>query len=78
MEVYPNEQKSEAPDARKVSTGAVSSAVVENPEPGRIAPRQAERAFNPDYTPVIKDLKRIGVLAGTFFVVLIALSFILK
>lgn len=31
--------------------------------------------FNPDYTYVIKDLKRIGLLAGTFFVVLIALSF---
>ena len=33
--------------------------------------------FNPDYTYVIKDLKRIGTLAGTFFVILIALSFIL-
>ena len=34
--------------------------------------------FNPDYTDVKRDLKRIGVLASTFFVVLIALSFILK
>jgi hypothetical protein len=34
--------------------------------------------FNPDYTYVVHDLKRIGVLAGTFFVVLIALSFIIK
>jgi hypothetical protein len=34
--------------------------------------------FNPDYTYVIKDLKRIGTLAGTFFVVLIVLSFIIK
>ena len=34
--------------------------------------------FNPDYTYVIKDLKRIGVLAGTFFVILIALSFIIR
>lgn len=33
--------------------------------------------FNPDYGYVIKDLKRIGALAGTFFVILIALSFIL-
>ncbi len=33
--------------------------------------------FNPDYTYVVKDLKRIGALAGTFFVLLIALSFIL-
>lgn len=40
--------------------------------------RAAERDFDPDYTPVIKDLKRIGTLAGTFFVVLIVLSFFLK
>lgn len=33
--------------------------------------------FNPDYTYVVKDLKRIGTLAGTFFVLLIALSFLL-
>jgi len=34
--------------------------------------------FNPDYTDVKRDLRRIGILASTFFVVLIALSFILK
>ena len=34
--------------------------------------------FNPDYSQTIKDLKRIGVLAGTFFMVLIALSFFLR
>ena len=33
--------------------------------------------FNPDYSDVIKDLKRIGILAGCFFIVLIALSFVL-
>ncbi len=33
--------------------------------------------FNPDYTNVKKDLKRIGVLAVTFFAILVALSFIL-
>ena len=33
--------------------------------------------FNPDYSYVIKDLKRIGILASTFFVLLIALSFVL-
>jgi hypothetical protein len=32
--------------------------------------------FNPDYTYVRSDLKRIGILAGSFFVLLIALSFI--
>jgi hypothetical protein len=34
--------------------------------------------FNPDYTYVKKDLKVIGTLAVTFFIVLIALSFIIK
>jgi hypothetical protein len=34
--------------------------------------------FNPDYSQTIKDLKRIGTLAGTFFVVLIVLSFFLR
>ena len=33
--------------------------------------------FNPDYSQTIKDLKRIGLLAGIFFGVLIALGFIL-
>lgn len=33
--------------------------------------------FNPDYTYVKKDLKRIGILTGAFVVILVALSFIL-
>ena len=40
------------------------------------APRVAE--FNPDYTYVRRDLRRIGVLAAAFFVILVALSFILR
>ncbi|HRJ54825.1 MAG TPA: hypothetical protein PK152_04395 [Anaerolineales bacterium] len=34
--------------------------------------------FNPDYSLVKKDLRRIGILAGFFITVLVALSFILK
>lgn len=34
--------------------------------------------FNPDYTPVIRDLKRIGLLAGTFVGFLIVLSLFLR
>lgn len=47
--------------------------------PSRAYSRRTTTAveFNPDYTYVIKDLKRIGTLAGTFFVILVALSFIL-
>jgi hypothetical protein len=33
--------------------------------------------FNPDYTNTKKELRRIATLAGVFFVVLIALYFIL-
>lgn len=38
----------------------------------------APAEFNPDYTYVVNDLKRIGTLAGIFFVLLIILSFIIK
>ena len=34
--------------------------------------------FNPDYSNVKHDLKRIGILAGSFFVILIVLSFFLR
>lgn len=34
--------------------------------------------FNPDYTHVKRDLGRIGVIAGSFFVILIVLSFFIK
>jgi hypothetical protein len=34
--------------------------------------------FNPDYSHVKRDLSRIGVLAGSFFVLLIVLSFFLR
>lgn len=37
------------------------------------APRVTE--FNPDYTHIKRDLRRIGTLAGAFFVILVALSF---
>ncbi len=45
---------------------------------GSISRRATGSDFNPDYTPIIRDLKRIGTLAGTFFVILIILSFVLN
>ena len=39
--------------------------------------RTTSNEFNPDYAPVIKDLKRIGILAGTFITILVVLSFFL-
>jgi len=38
----------------------------------------ARTEFNPDYTHVKRDLSRIGVLAGSFFALLIVLSFFIK
>jgi hypothetical protein len=34
--------------------------------------------FNPDYAPIIKDLRRIAILAGSFIIILVALSFFLR
>ena len=31
--------------------------------------------FNPDYSATRRELRRIGILAGTFFAILIVLSF---
>jgi len=33
--------------------------------------------FNPDYHFVIRDVRRVGILAGSFIVVLVVLSFFL-
>jgi hypothetical protein len=33
--------------------------------------------FNPDYHYVIKDLRRVGILAGSFIIVLVALAIFL-
>lgn len=40
--------------------------------------RASEREFNPDYSDVIKDLKRIGSLAGFFLALLVVLTFFLR
>lgn len=58
------------------ASAGVSGAQI--PQSVSVSPRSSEKAFNPDYSDVIKDLKRIGTLAGTFFVIMIILSFFLK
>ncbi len=42
------------------------------------ATRPSGPEFNPDYSQTIKDLRRIGILAGGFFGLLIILSFFLR
>ncbi|MEJ2552326.1 MAG: hypothetical protein P8Z42_09940 [Anaerolineales bacterium] len=41
-------------------------------------PESKQIGFNPDYSYVIKDLKRIAVLAGFFICLLVFLSFYLR
>jgi hypothetical protein len=43
-----------------------------------VTPSTSRTEFNPDYTHVKRDLGRIGVLAGSFFAILIVLSFFIK
>lgn len=65
--------------AKKVKKQARKSSATLNPVLIPVeATRSVEKDFNPDYSSVIKDLKRIGILAGTFFMILIALSFVLR
>lgn len=72
--------------ARKApSTRPASSAVSAGGAPAPAAPvstsasgRGYEVEFRPDYSETIKDLKRIGILASSFFVILIVLSFFLR
>jgi len=42
------------------------------------ASRNTATEFNPDYTHIKRDLGRIGALAGSFFAILIVLSFFIK
>jgi hypothetical protein len=59
------------------STETTPVSVVAKTPPATFS-RSALTEFNPDYTYVKKDLKRIGTLAGSFFIVLVVLSFFLK
>ena len=40
--------------------------------------RLSSTEFDPDYSDIVSDLKRIGTLAASFFVILIVLSFFLR
>ena len=63
---------------RQISSGSGNSApMAEKINASRITTTTTTE-FNPDYTPVIKDLKRIGILAGSFIGLLVVLSFFLR
>jgi len=43
-----------------------------------VTPSASRNEFNPDYSDVKKDLRRIGTLAGFFILVLFVISFFLR
>ena len=67
---------------RKVAgNGSAIKPSVAKPQTSPVAgasSRMSSQEFNPDYSQTIKDLKRIGVLASSFFVVLVIISFFLR
>jgi hypothetical protein len=62
--------------AKKTKTRSVPSKAA--PTFAGIQRGSATVEFNPDYSVIKTDLKRIGVLAAGFFAILIALSFFLR
>jgi hypothetical protein len=66
--------------ANKKQKRSVSSTVtpLEKATVARAHGRTGTAEFKPDYSYVRQDLKRIGILAGSFFVILVVLSFFLR
>ena len=65
-------QSAVATGARAASKATPARAYASGPRP------MTSMDFNPDFTFVKQDLKRIGITAASFIVVLIILSFFLK
>jgi hypothetical protein len=65
--------------SKRQTSAAPMAAVPAAPAPtfGGLQRKGETAEFNPDYTNVKHDLKRIGILAGSIFTVLIALSFLM-
>ncbi len=64
--------------ARSAVATPAPSATVSTYTPSYSSRRVSTTEFKPDYSYVIADMKRIGVLAGSFFGILIVLSFFLR
>ncbi len=73
-------QTRKAPSASPAVTPSVAPSVTTSAfaPPVMTASRTSDAEFKPDYSETIKDLKRIGMLAGSFFIILIILSFFLR
>jgi len=60
---------------RKVSKGSSIKKTVSISKGKNVSRHSALQSFNPDYSYVIKDLHRIGILAGSFILILVILSY---
>jgi hypothetical protein len=65
---------SKAERKKNRATGKVGS----EKAPAETRRGRIRREFNPDYSYVKKDLRRIGLLTGIFLTILVVLSFILN
>jgi hypothetical protein len=63
-----------AKKARRIERRMITSA----PAPAGVRSEGGPGEFNPDYGYVRSDLRRIGILAGTFLVLLVVLSLVVK
>jgi hypothetical protein len=63
---------------RQVSSSKVQEAVQVTSKAAASTPSSNSGEFNPDYSYVKTDLKKIGIMAGSFFAILVILSFFLR
>lgn len=64
--------------SRKASASVPAAVAASGAAPaGEMSTRSTYQDFKPDYTYVRRDLKRIGILAGSMFVFLIVMAFVL-
>ena len=66
-----------AAQARPAAAAAVDETATTERPAAMFSRRAGVNDFNPDYSYVANDLKRIGILSGIFVVILVVMSFIL-
>lgn len=62
----------------RASSASTSTSAPMPATAAQIRARSTIFEFKPDYSYIYRDLKRIGILAGSFFVILVVLSFFLR
>ena len=63
--------------SRNVSANSKPAVAIATTAPAAIKPASSYE-FNPDYSYVKRDLKRIAILAVSFIIILVVLSFYLR